>query len=210
MHDRLTDLSVRTLIERLATRDPTPGGGSASALAGAMGAALVHMVAELTGGADADRDEGPLGQIGQAAATSQSELLKLAELDASAYDAVVRARRLPRDSARERDARDTQLRLAVFDATRVPLETLRAAAAVLQLAERLAPLANRNAISDVGIGGMLAVTAIRGAALNVRINLPHVRDEELRTAAAATLEPLLSALESRERALAAAVAERMP
>lgn len=210
MQERLTDLSVRTLVERLATGDPTPGGGSASALAGAMGAALVHMVVELSGGADADRDRGPLGEIGRAAATSQSELLKLVELDASAYDAVVLARRLPRDSARDREARDTQLRLAVLDATRVPLDTLRIAGAVLELAERLAPLANRNAISDVGMGGMLAATAIRGAALNVRINLPHVTDEELRTQAAATVEPLLAALDAREQALGAAVAERMP
>lgn len=210
MDDRLTELTVREMVERLATSDPVPGGGSAAALAGAMGAALVHMVVELTGGqAGTDDSVGELSEIGRAATAWQFELLNLAELDANAYSAVVRARRLPRDTEIERQARDVQVTAAIREATRAPLETVRAATAVLELAERLAPLGTRRAISDVGVGAMLATTSARGAALNVRINLPYVQDEELRAEATTMLEALLPDLADRERALGSIVEARM-
>ena len=210
MDERLSDLTVREIVERLASSDPIPGGGSAAALAGAMGAALVRMVVTLStrraGQTDAARE---LIEIAAAAAMWQSELLNLAEVDANAYAAVVNARRLPRDTELERETRDVQVAAAVREATRAPLQTLRAAAAVMGLAERLAPLANRNAISDVGVGAMLATTSARGAALNVRINLPHVTDEELRADATSTMDAVLADLPERQRALDAVVDERM-
>jgi methenyltetrahydrofolate cyclohydrolase len=210
VEERLTELTVRGLIERLATRDPAPGGGSASALAGAMAAALVRMVVELTPARSDSADvAAPLAEIGHAATTWQSELLNLAELDANAYSAVVEARRLPRGTALERQARDVQVAAAMREATRAPLATVRAAIAVFELAERLAPIGTRHAITDVSVGAMLATTAARGGALNVRINLPHVNDAELREDAEMTLDELLPPLADRERALESVVAERM-
>lgn len=210
MEDRLTELTVRDLVGRLASRDPAPGGGSAAALAGAMGAALVRMVVELTTAPTDPASAGiELAEIGAAAATWQSELLNLADLDANAYIAVVQARRLPRSTELESQARDVQVAAAVREATRTPLATIRAARAVLELAERLAPIGSRHAISDVGVGGMLATTSARGAALNVRINLPHLKDRELHADATTTLEALLPELDVREAALDALVAERM-
>jgi formiminotetrahydrofolate cyclodeaminase len=175
-----------------------------------MAAALVRMVVELTAprvksAAEADA----LVDIGGSATMWQSELLNLAELDANAYRAVVEARRLPRGTELERQARDVQVAAAMREATRAPLEIIRAASAVLELAERLAPIGTRNAISDVGVGGMLATTSARGAALNVRINLPYVQDSELQADATTTLEALLPGLADRERALDSIVAERM-
>jgi formiminotetrahydrofolate cyclodeaminase len=211
MDGPLTDLTVRRLVERLATSDPVPGGGSAAALAGAMGAALVHMVVELSAGRPAgERHEDALAEIGAAAAAARTELLTLAERDAVAYDAVVRARRLPRASDAERLARDDRLAAAMREATRVPLETTRVAARVFGLAELLAPIGTRNAISDVGVGALLASTALRGAALNVEINLPYLApDEALRDEAARTVATLLATIDGRERAVRVAVAERM-
>ena len=210
MEDRLTELTVRDLVERLASRDPAPGGGSAAALAGAMGAALVRMVVELTTApADPASAGNELTEIGAAAATWQSELLNLAELDANAYHAVVRARRLPRGTERESHARDLQVAAAVREATRTPLATIRAARAVLELAERLAPIGSRHAISDVGVGGMLATTSARGAALNVRINLPYLEDPELHAEATAILDSLPPELDVRAAALDSLIAERM-
>lgn len=210
MEDRLTELSVRGFVERLATSDPAPGGGSAAALAGAMGAALVRMVVELTAvPSESASVATELREIGAAAATWQSELLNLADLDANAYSAVVQARRLPRATELERRARDVQVAAAMREATRAPLATVRAASAVLELAERLAPIGSRHAISDVGVGGMLATTSARGAAVNVRINLPYVQDSELQADATTTLEALLPPLADRERALGSIVAERM-
>ena len=211
MDERLPGLTVRNLVERLASSDPVPGGGSASALAGAMGAALVHMVVELTDGRPAAAGhEEALTQIRTAAMAWQSELLNLAEMDASAYTAVVRARRMPRESELERNARDAQVGAAIREATRVPLATARAASEVLELARRLAPIGNRNAVSDVGVAALLATAALRGAALNVEINLPYVTaDDELRAEAATEIARLLAALDERDRMVRDAVAERL-
>lgn len=211
MESRLPEMTVRGMVERLATSDPAPGGGSAAAVAGAMGAALIQMVVELTVGRPmADGHEGTLAEIRAAAAAWQSELINLAELDANAYEAVVRARRLPRDSERERRARTVQVDAAVREATRIPLAAAKAASAVLDLAEQAAPIGNRNAISDVGVAGLLAVAALRGAALNVEINLPYLgSDEALRNEAAAEVASLLATADERDRRVRSAVAERL-
>ena len=211
MESRIPNMTVRRMVERLATSDPAPGGGSAAAIAGAMGAALVQMVVELTVGRPmADGHEETLAEIRTAAAAWQSELINLAELDANAYEAVVRARRLPRDSERERRARTVQVEAAVREATRIPLAAAKAASAVLDLAEQAAPIGNRNAISDVGVAGLLAVAALRGAALNVEINLPYLgSDEALRNEAAAEIASLLATADERELRVRRAVAERL-
>jgi formiminotetrahydrofolate cyclodeaminase len=211
MEDRLTDLSVRAFVERLATNAPVPGGGSAAALAGAMGAGLMHMVVELTAGRpSAAEHETTLGELRLAAVSEQSELLALTEADAVAYDGVIRARRLPRATEREREARQTQVDAATREATRIPLETARRATAILDIAERLVPIGNRNAISDVGVGALLAATAVRGAAHNVLINVPFLPDDDpLRRAAPDEVRQLLDGLEAREAAIASAVEERL-
>lgn len=211
MESRLPNTTVRRMVERLATSDPAPGGGSAAAVAGAMGAALVQMVVELTVGRPlAEGHEETLAEIRTAAAAWQSELINLAELDANAYEAVVRARRLPRDSERERRARTVQVDAAVREATRIPLAAAKAASAVLDLAEQVAPIGNRNAISDVGVAGLLAVAALRGAALNVEINLPSLgSDEALRNEAAAEIASLLATADEQDRRVRRAVAERL-
>lgn len=211
MDEPITDLPARELIERLASGEPIPGGGSASALTGAMGAALVQMVVALTRGRPAAAEFEPgLTEIAVAAANCQSELVNLADLDALAYAAVVSARRLPKETERERQARDVQVAAATREATRAPMQTARMAAAVLELAERLAPMGNRNAVSDVGVAALLAAAAIRGAALNVRINLPYLdAAEPLHDEAAGEVDRLLAGLDERERAIRAAVEARL-
>lgn len=210
-NERLTDLTVTGLIDRLATSDPIPGGGSAAAVAGAMAAALVRMVVALTTGRPIAAEHEPeLADIEAAAAVAQADLLRLSEEDAAAYDAVVTARRLPRDTEAEREHRQTEVDAATREATRVPLETAAAGAATLALAERLAPFGNRNAISDVAVGALLAAAAIRGAALNVRINVPYLpEDDPLRNEAEEALGPLLGDLDAREQAVRTLVEERM-
>ena len=211
MQDRLSELPARELLERLSTSAPIPGGGSAAALAGAMGAALVHMVVELTAGRPAAAEhEASLDALRADAARLRDELLELAEVDALAYEGVVMARRLPRDSDAERAEREERIAAATRDATLAPLRTARAGATILELAERLAPIGNRNAITDAGVGGMLAATAIRGAALNVLINLPSLAaDDALGGSAAAEVRELLDGLAERERALRQVVEGRM-
>lgn len=211
MDTRPDELTVEAFMGQLASSAPTPGGGSAAALAGAMGAALVHMVVELTTGRPgAGPVEDELRDLALAAAGFQSELLQFVENDAAAYASVVAARRLPRDSERERELRRVQIDAAVRDATRSPLHIAERASEVLALAERLAPIGNRNAISDVGVAGLLASVALRGGALNVSINLPSLPDDDpLRREAGDRVDALLAGLDDREAALRAAVAERL-
>lgn len=211
MDTRPAELTVGAFIAELASKAPAPGGGSAAALAGAMGAALVQMVVALTAGRpDAEPVEGELRELALAAAGFQSELLQLVENDAAAYASVIAARRLPRETEREQELRRVQIDAAMRDATRAPLHITERANEVLQLAERLAPIGSRNAISDAGVAGLLAAAAVRGGALNVRINLPYLReDEPLRREAGERVEALLAGLDQREAALRAAVAERL-
>lgn len=201
--DRLNDLPVRELIERMASGDPIPGGGSAAALAGAMGAGLMRMVVTLTTGRPAAAEhEAELREIAVAAATLQSDLLNLVELDAVAYGGVIRARRLPRETDLERESRAVQIAAATREATRAPLQTARLAERVLVLGERLAPIGSRNAISDVGVGALLATAALRGAVLNVQINLPSLEaDIPLRHEAVAEVTRLVEGLDAREAAV---------
>jgi formiminotetrahydrofolate cyclodeaminase len=207
----LSQLSIRELTARLASSEPIPGGGSAAALAGAMGAALVSMVVELTvGRPDAADQADTLRDLGEKAAQRMRALLDLAEEDAVAYAAVVRARRLPKETEADREARADALRTAMVEAARVPLRTAEEAAEVLALAHAVAPIGNRNAASDAGVAAQLAAASVRGALLNVRINLPYLSaDEPLRTSApidAARLERLAN---EQERATLEVVGARI-
>jgi formiminotetrahydrofolate cyclodeaminase len=208
---QLTDLSVNVLLERLGSSDPVPGGGSAAALAGAMGAALVAMVAELTiGRPDYAEHEAVIRHLRFDALDRRTQLLGLAEQDAAAYEAVVGARRMPKTSDAERGARAEALRRAMVAAADVPLRAAVVAAEVLDLAQRIAPIGNRNAVSDAGVAALLAAAAIRGAVLNVRINLPYLAaDDALRAAAPAELERLEALAANGERSALAAVGERL-
>ena len=209
MEDSATDLrnlSVGELTTRLASRNPIPGGGSASAIAAAMGAALVGMVAELTiGRPEAEPHADELRAIRDEAARYRAELLGLAQTDAAAYDAVVRARRMARTTEEEREARRAAVGGAMVAAADAPLHIARLAAATMQLAERIAPMGNPNAVSDTGVAALLAGAAVRGAAMNVRINLPYLpADVGLRSTAPAELEALetqVAAAEARTTAI---------
>jgi methenyltetrahydrofolate cyclohydrolase len=207
----LSHLSVGELTSRLASRDPIPGGGSAAAIAGAMGAALVGMVAELTiGRPDAEGYDAELRSIRDAADELRVELLALAQTDAEAYDGVVRARRLPRSTDDERTARRVALDEAMRAAADAPLQVARRAAEVPQLATRVAAIGNPNAVSDAGFAAQLGSAAVRGAALNVRINLPYLpAGEPLRDEAPTKLAELERRVAEMERQALAVVNGRI-
>ncbi|MDQ2854385.1 MAG: cyclodeaminase/cyclohydrolase family protein [Chloroflexota bacterium] len=208
---RLIDLTFDALTERMASSDPVPGGGSAAALAGAMGAALVAMVAALTSGRpEYAEHEAAVTAMRTDALGHRKLLLELAVEDATAYESVVRARHMPRDSEADREVRTSALRGAMVDAARVPLRTAAVAAEVLELAERIAPIGNRNAVSDAGVAAQLAAAALRGALLNVRINLPYLAaDEPLRLSAPGEISRLEAVAAQREAAALRAVDARL-
>ena len=208
---QLTDLPVHEFLERLGSSDPVPGGGSAAALAAAMGAALVAMVAELTIGRPvyAEHEE-TIRKIRFDAVERRVELLDLAQQDADAYDVVVQARHLPKDSEAEKAARSSALEAAMLEAARIPLRAAVVASEVLDLAERIAPIGNKNAASDAGVAAQLAAAGLRGALLNVRINLPYLaEDEPMRDSAPDEIARLEALATTGERAALAAVNERL-
>jgi formiminotetrahydrofolate cyclodeaminase len=176
-----------------------------------MGAALVAMVAELTlPRADTPQLEAELSEIRDQALARRQELLDLAEEDAEAYAAVVAARRLPRDSDGDREVRAAKLRRAMVAAAEAPLRTARTAEDVLRLARDVAPIGNPNAVSDAGVAAELAMASVRGAILNVRINLPYLDEEDpLRDSAPPELDRLAAQAEVLQQETAETMSWRM-
>lgn len=165
------------LLERLGSSDPTPGGGAAAAVVGALGAALIEMTANLTLGkprlAEVQQEA---ASIRQRAAELRHSLERLGDADANAFEHVGAAYRLPRDDDAEKTKRAEAIQAALRLAADVPLETARMAAQVVALAETAAPLLNPAVISDVLVGALLAQAALSSAALNVEINIASMTD----------------------------------
>lgn len=157
---------------RVASPDPTPGGGSVAAHAGALGAALAQMVAGLTVGRKKYAAvEGEMKDLAQEAARLRQALSALVVRDAEAYEAVRGAYGLPQDTPDQQAARSAAIRAALLGAAEVPLETARACVQVAMLAAAVAERGNRNAVTDACVAALLAEAACKGAAFNVRINV---------------------------------------
>jgi glutamate formiminotransferase/formiminotetrahydrofolate cyclodeaminase len=166
-------------LEKLAGADPTPGGGSAAALAGAMAAALVAMVGRLTTGKKAYAAvEEDFQRLTVRAEALRVELRRLADDDAIAFDRVSAAYKLPKVTAAEKARRTAETDEALQEAARIPSEVARAAAEVARLARRAAEAGNKNAASDAATAGALALAAARGALQNVEINVAGLSSPE--------------------------------
>ena len=175
---KLADTPLAQLLAAFRSPDPTPGGGSASALAGALGASLLTMVAAMPKHrAASEEDVDRLQAAGRRCSDAAGRLTALVDEDAQAYDRVVAAYRLPKASDAEKAARSTGIQQAMTGAIEVPLEIMRRAADALDAAPVVAEFGNPNAASDVGVAVELLAAAIRGARLNVDINLDSVKDE---------------------------------
>ena len=168
----LLELPARALLDRFAAKDPTPGGGSAAALAGALGAALVAMVCAMEKTRTGDPAErGPLDAAGAAARAAGERLRALVDEDTAAYEAVMAAYRLPKATEEEKARRKPAIAAALAHATEVPRRTAQACLEVLRAAGEAARDGNPNALSDAKTGGALAWAGLLGAVENVRINL---------------------------------------
>jgi formiminotetrahydrofolate cyclodeaminase len=167
----LLDLAANDLIDRFGSSNPTPGGGSAAALSGALGASLVAMVSAMPRtrtGAPEERER--LDAALAWAREAGARLRRLVDRDTQAYDAVVAAYRLPKASDGEKAARKAAIAAAMAGATEVPIETAEACLVVLKAAQEASAHGNPNALSDARTGGALAWAGVVGAAENVRIN----------------------------------------
>ena len=171
---------LRDYLEDAASGRPTPGGGSVSALVGALGVTMAEMAANFTLGREKFREVAPaveelLGLLGDA----RGKLLDLVEKDIAAYGEVSSAYALPRGSEVEKAARTAAIQEALRVALRAPLEAMQVVTAALEATRQLAEVANPNLLSDVGVAAELLLGALRGARLNVDVNLAYLKDEEV-------------------------------
>lgn len=176
----LADLSLRDFASSLASDSPAPGGGSASAAAGAQGAALLSMVVGLTLGKEKYRDaweelEAARPRLDEA----RVRLLELVDEDTKAYEEIVQSRRLPKATPEEKSVRQAAIDRATLLATTTPMQTAFFCVEALKAAPTVAEKGNPNAASDAFVASLLLQAAVEGALANVRINLPGVTDAEI-------------------------------
>lgn len=198
-------LSLTQFLDRLASAEPTPGGGTAAAVAGAMGTALLIMVAGLPKTrANTDEERAALAGVRERLVPIREALERAADADARAFDEVLAAFRLPKTTDEEQGVRKAAIQRAMGVAIEVPLETLRLAADALDLAGSVARHGVRSASSDVRVATGLLLAAAEGGAANVRVNLGSVADPSNRDRWDAEADRLSArAAEAGERARAA-------
>ena len=177
---KLIELRLNEYLDILLSDAPAPGGGSVSALAGAQGAALMAMVCDLTTSKEKYAEEHSLcAEIREKAGVLYEGFAKAIDDDTAAFNLVSAAFKMPKGTDKEKAARKQAIADGTLEATKVPFHVMEMAAEGLALAERLQGHYNRNCDSDYGVGVLNLMTCMRGAWLNVKINLPGVKDEAL-------------------------------
>jgi len=206
----ITETTLQDFLSALASRAPTPGGGSAAAVMGAMGAGLISMVCNVTLGKKGMEDVA--AQMGAVCAESESLRLRLTSMiaaDIAAFDGLMSAYRLPKGTEAEKQQRGAAIQVGLVAATNAPLDCARACAEVIRLSRRAAQHGYAGVISDAGVGVLAAQTALRSAALNVEINAPLLTDREFAARASAELEELLAEGARESEAVFALVRSRL-
>jgi formiminotetrahydrofolate cyclodeaminase len=192
-----TEKTVTDFVDALASKEPVPGGGSTAALGGALAAALVSMVCNLTIGKKGyESVNAPMGDILQKTETLRRELLDLLESDTQVYAKVMAAYRHPRKTLEEQQAREAAIQDALKEAAEVPMSIAAHCAQVVDLAMPAAEMGNTWAVSDAGVGVLMAEACMHAALLNVSINLSSIRDQAYVDAATARMQAITAGKEN--------------
>ena len=196
MTRQIKDNKIEEFLDALASQAATPGGGGAAAIIGAMGAALVSMVCNLTIGKKKYAEvEADMKEVLAKTEVLRQKLTGMIEDDAKAFDKVMAAYGMPKETDADKAKRDAAIQEALKLATDVPLACARAAREVIDLAERASEKGNLNVISDAGVGVLAAHAALRSAALNVWTNARMINDKSFGEAKLKELNELLSGAE---------------
>ncbi len=169
-------MELKRFLDKLSSDTPTPGGGSVSALAGALSASLVAMVAGLSSRKNKTKMKG-MEEIRRKGLSIQKRLFRAIDEDSKSFDAVIKAFRLPKDSEKERLRRVREIQKAYQRATRTPQLVCQKSLQLLEYSKTLILKGNPNAISDAGVAAFLADAAFAGGVLNININLVAVTEK---------------------------------
>ena len=191
----IKDMSIETFLEALAARQSTPGGGSAAAVSAAMGAALISMVANFTVGRKGC-DEAEAEQILARSEQLRLSLTEAIKADVDAFNKVMAAYGMPRDSEAQKAARGRAIQAALKAATDAPLECARLSREVIELSRSAARTGNVNVISDAGVAALAGYAGLRSAALNVYINIGNIKEREFAEDRRARLASCLAGMEA--------------
>jgi len=175
----IKDKKIKTFLDTLASKSPTPGGGSAAALVGAMSAALLSMVGNLTIGKEKYLDvENDIKRLLEKSEKLRADFEELIEKDIEAFNQFMAVIKLPKETKEQKENRSREMQNALKDAANVPLEIARKSLEVLNICQEVAAKGNKNVISDAGVGAIVAEAAFESAILNVKINLGMIKDEK--------------------------------
>lgn len=178
----IKDQPIQQFLDELASKASTPGGGSAAAIMGAMGAALGSMVGNFTVGKKGYEDvDAEIRGILEQTEKLRDRMTDMIQADIEVFNKVMGAYGMPKDTDEQKAERSQAIQAALKEATDVPLDCAKAAAEVIELCKPLAEKGNKNVISDAGVAVLAAEAALRSAALNVYINIGGIKDEEFKT-----------------------------
>jgi glutamate formiminotransferase/formiminotetrahydrofolate cyclodeaminase len=206
MNERLVERTLRAFSDDLASSAAVPGGGSAAAYAGAMGAALAAMVGRIAERKAAS--EATTALIAEAD-NLRADFIRLVDDDSAVYARVAEAMKMPKATEDEKRVRTERSQSALLAASRVPLEVAKTSRRLLDLCERTVQSAASATVSDIGVGAFLAETALRGAALNVMINLASVKDAAQVKALSEDLDGAVDGADEQRRRITDVVESRI-
>ncbi len=203
------DSPLRTYLDDLASSQPTPGGGSASAMTGAIGAGLATMVARFTlGKAGYENVQQEFETIVEKTEGLRARFLQLVQEDIDVYGKLSACYKMPKSTDEEKAARTQAIQARLHDAAIVPLEIAEGAAELLRHCQRIAEIGNKNVLSDIATSTMLASSAGTGASWMVRTNLLHMKDLTLVEALGDRLNRALDAIAAHSQQVITLVGEK--
>ena len=205
---KLVDLTVKGFAEETSRESPAPGGGSVSAYMGALGASLATMVANLSShkpGWDDRWDE--FAEWAERGMELQEDLLRLVDEDTAAFNRIMAAFGMPKNTDEEKQLRSQAIQEATLFATEVPLETMKASARVFEICRQMVQTGNPNSVSDAGVGALAARAAVIGAGMNVKINAASLKDRTRAEELISEAEAIIAQAKAAEEDITAMVEE---
>jgi glutamate formiminotransferase/formiminotetrahydrofolate cyclodeaminase len=188
----LIDKKVSNFLNELASNSPTPGGGSVAALAGALGAALISMVGNLTVGKKKYEDvEEDIKKIISSSEKLRYELSQLIEEDVKVFNNFMSTYKMPKETEDEKKVRAEKIQESLIEAAKVPLKVAYKCLDILSLSKEVAEKGNINVVSDAGVAVLMAEAALESAILNVRINLRMIKNEKVRAELSSSIKEIL-------------------